>query len=124
MITCTDCGSELPDSLKDEQGDARTPCPNCGSTARTNHVTALDSVSSTTDAVLELDVTWGKDRPWQEQWRAVLRGLGDLQRAYTGWPDGPADSDGWKQLPIEFCEDCYHLKDWLQGDPPGRISCA
>ena len=34
MIICSDCGRELPDSLKDEPDDQRTPCPACGSRAR------------------------------------------------------------------------------------------
>lgn len=109
-VTCTDCGRDLSQVPPGEK------CPACGGARRTTHVTAYDS-ELTTDAVARLGITYGENRPWQEQWRAVLDGLEELRKSYAGRKDGPADSSAWRQLPIEFCEDCWHLKDWLKGDP-------
>ncbi|RST16901.1 hypothetical protein E2C00_33180 [Streptomyces sp. WAC05374] len=55
-------------------------------------------------------------RPWQERWQAALKALEDLERTYSGWSDGPGDSKGWK-IPIDFCNVCFHLMDWINKDP-------
>lgn len=43
-------------------------------------------------------------------------GKDEIERWYAGRTDGPGDSDGWRQLAIEFCEDCWHLKDHVKKD--------
>jgi hypothetical protein len=99
--------------------DAESPtaaCPRCGDTHRTTHVSDIDEAIGIDDAV-GLAITYSGSRPWQEQWRQVLHDLDELERSYSGREDGPADSNQWRQIPIEFCEDTYHLKDWLKSDP-------
>lgn len=108
-VTCTDCGRDRSD------GAIGQPCPGCGSTCRTTHVHVTDSAVAT-DSVVGLGITYADDRPWQEQWAAVLHWQEELHKAYVGRSDGPSDSNRWQQIPIEFCEDCWHLKDWLQAD--------
>ena len=109
-VTCTNCGRDLSAIPTGE------PCPDCGDIRRTTHVSVHDSATAT-DSVAALGITYGPDRPWQEQWRAVLGGLDELRKSYAGRTDGPGDSNGWRQIPVEFCEDAYHLKDWLKSDP-------
>ena len=109
-VTCTKCDENLSAVPEGER------CPACGDTRRTTHISVHDSASAT-DAISRLGMAYAPDRPWQEQWAAVLNGLEELRKAYAGRTDGPRDTNRWRQIPIEFCEDAYHLKDWVKNDP-------
>lgn len=104
---CGNCKADLTGR------DVGQPCPVCGDTLRRNFVD-LEAVT-TMDAMVGLTVDYGKVRPWQEQWRAVLEAFARLEDAYRGAP-GQQNGDSLKRLPTVFCQDCWHLKDWLQSD--------
>ncbi|WP_037812578.1 hypothetical protein [Streptomyces sp. NRRL S-1022] len=53
------------------------------------------------------------DGPWRELWRSVLKRLQELEAAYAGTLFEPSD---WTALPVDFCKDCFHLKDWISSD--------
>lgn len=55
----------------------------------------------------------GHSRPWQEQWRAVIRDFMALGRCYSGQH---ADPD-MRQIVIAFCHSCHHLATCLELDP-------
>lgn len=52
-VSCTQCETLLEES-SDLPPELRTPCPNCGSTARTFHVFASDTFTATDSAVATL----------------------------------------------------------------------
>lgn len=105
-VTCSACNTGLGGLPGGE------PCPDCGATGRTylisveDHVRAVDST--------QVGIPYAPDRPWQDQWRAVLAALADLEGAAARQMDPPTD---WRELPIRFCELCWHLRDWLRNDP-------
>ncbi|TQF01991.1 hypothetical protein E6W39_06520 [Kitasatospora acidiphila] len=105
-VSCSACGAGIGGL---PSGD---PCPDCGETERTYLVTAGDTARAEDSA--QASVTYVKDRPWQELWRAVLKGLADLEDVAARRIDPPSD---WRTLPTEFCKDVWHLKDWLRNDP-------
>ncbi len=105
-VTCSACGTGLGGLPSGE------PCPDCGETGRTYLVSVEDSVRAVDSA--QVGITYAPDRPWQDQWRAVLAALVEMEAAAVRQVDPPPD---WRQLPIRFCELCWHLRDWLRNDP-------
>jgi hypothetical protein len=104
--TCNNCGA-------DRTGvPAGEPCPACGSVNRTVTVGLTANVIASAGD-LELGVGYNKDRPWQELWRSVLRRQEELARCYEGTAGPQADP---KDVSIDFCKDCWHLKDHLKTD--------
>ncbi|MFJ4932124.1 hypothetical protein [Streptomyces sp. NPDC088736] len=77
------------------------------------HLTFATSVE--TAGSLGRVLSRNSDRPWQELWRSILRRLRELEDAYAGTLPGPEPAD-WTTLPVDFCKDCFHLKDWIRSD--------
>lgn len=115
MVTCGQ-GHVLPDALGSEPADQRTPCPECGSTLRRTSVSATDALGPVRDST-SFEVHYAPGRPWQEQWRVVLERFERLQAACSGRVTGIKDTFQLGRVAVDFCEDCHHLKDWLQSDP-------
>ena len=90
------------------------PCPECGSVDRTVAVALTVEVEATA-MTPTLGIGYDKQRPWQEQWRSVLRCREELARCYSGENDDSRKD--WKNVPGDFCKDCWHQKDHLKTDP-------
>ncbi|HEV2636326.1 MAG TPA: hypothetical protein VGX23_14335 [Actinocrinis sp.] len=50
---------------------------------------------------------------WTVKWAGVVRGLHLIDAGYSG----TATSPDWAAAMVQFCEDCYHLQDWIKSDP-------
>lgn len=110
-VACGDCGTDL--SGVGPGG----PCPECGSHTRAVSAPAGLAEASAVATPVGARLAYAEVRPWQEKWRTVLKAQDDVKRAYSGWSDGPSDSEDWKKIPIDFCNHCYHLMDWIKCDP-------
>jgi len=107
-VTCSNCGSD-----RSGVGEGK-PCPECGSVDRTVAVSLTAELKATAMAPT-LGIGYDKQRPWQEQWRSVLRRREELARCYSG--DNDDSREDWRDVPRDFCKDCWHLKDHLKTDP-------
>lgn len=104
-VTCTNCGTGLAGVA------AGASCPACGDSRRHTHLTFATTM--TVSETIGLRQARTHDRPWQELWRSILKRLQDLEAAYAGTLPEPSD---WAALPVDFCKDCFHLKDWIGSD--------
>lgn len=77
------------------------------------------------DVMAGMSMTYGTVLPWQELWRSVVAELEQLEAAYLGAP-GQQNGDALKRLSRLFCQDCWHLKNWLCHDPkvPAKAATA
>lgn len=104
-VTCANCGTDLAGL------PAAALCPDCGDSRRHTHLIFMSSVgvSSSVDRSLARP----PDPSWREQWRSVLNRLQELEDVYAGILPVPPE---WTSLPVDFCKDCFHLKDWIASD--------
>ena len=104
--TCSACTADLSSVPRGR------PCPSCGKSLRTYRISVAANVTAQA-AMAGFDITYPVTRSWREKWHKVLRELEAIEDAYVGLAGAPAD---WKGRVVQFCEDCYHLKDWLKND--------
>lgn len=73
-------------------------------------------IAARADVMAGISMTYGTVLPWQDLWRSILAELDQLEAAYDG-ALGQQNGDALKRLPTLFCQDCWHLKNWLSHDP-------
>ena len=92
--------------------DGNLPAPHSG--VPTN-LKGDAELAARVDVMAGVTMTYGVVQPWQELWRSVLAALEQLEAAYRG-AAGQQNGDALKRLPTLFCQDCWHLRDWLRHD--------
>jgi hypothetical protein len=105
-VTCGTCGASR-DGLDDD-----VPCPSCGSTAKTVHVSFHDEVSVTES--FGITALYEKQRPWQEKWQEVEAAYDALIEVYRG--NAPPDPEKWKGIALSFFRACHELPDAIECD--------
>jgi hypothetical protein len=82
-------------------------------------------IAAGVDVMAGISMTYGTVLPWQDLWRSVVAELEQLEGAYLG-ALGQQNGDALKRLPTLFCQDCWHLKNWLSHDPmvPAKAATA
>jgi hypothetical protein len=106
-VTCSTCGASR-DGLDDG-----VPCPSCGSTATTVHVSLQGEVAVAAES-LDITALFEKQRPWQEKWHEVEAAYDALTEVYGGnVPDGP---DAWRVKALSFFRACHELPEAIASD--------
>lgn len=106
-VSCSNCGASR-DNLDDG-----APCPSCGSTALTVHVSSHDEVAVTES--FGITAAYGKQRPWPEKWKEVETAYHALTEVYRGHaPEGGAE--GWKSAALSFFRTCHELPEAILSD--------
>jgi hypothetical protein len=114
-VTCTTCGASR-NGLHDD-----TPCPSCGSTAKTVHVSFHDE-AGVADESFGIRALIDKQRPWQEKWHEVEVAYHAVTEVYSGSASGHAEE--WKATALSFFRACHELPDAIAGDPSASSATA
>ncbi len=85
-MTCTSCAASR-DGLDDD-----APCPSCGSTAKTVHVSFHDEVAVSEEFGIKALIE--KQRPWQEKWHEVEAADHAVTEVYSGSASGHSAAHG------------------------------
>jgi hypothetical protein len=105
-VTCSTCGASR-DGLDDG-----VPCPSCGSTAKTVHVSLHDEAAVVGSVGITALIE--KERPWQEKWREVETVYHDLDEVYRG--GAAPDPQGWRRIALSFFQACHELPEAIASD--------
>jgi predicted RNA-binding Zn-ribbon protein involved in translation (DUF1610 family) len=103
--TCSDCELEL------EETADRVPCPACGSTRQTIHVTATCAMGIGSAYATSVGIGYGPARPWQQKWRDVEQELAALEAVYA--KDALSNELVRRQVD-SFFDECRKVADWLK----------
>jgi hypothetical protein len=123
-VTCTDCGSDRPDELA--TGGERTPCPVCGGTAITVHLSAVAEAVSSASGMLTMALRPGQTRGWQDRWQLMQD---DLARQLLPRTEPLTDNSirrAHAELQLLFVQ-AHHLEDALMseaGIPLDKVKSA
>lgn len=106
-VSCSNCGVSR-DSLDDD-----VPCPSCGSTALTVHVSLHDEVAVT--EAFRITAAYEKERPWQEKWKEAEAAYQAVTEVYGGRALG-GGAEEWKSIALSFFRTCHELPEAIVTD--------
>jgi len=129
-VMCDNCGADrrgIPNDAPCTCGAYKETTPVGGATVMTRSSfpapqTRPVATSTTVNIVFSaptptIGIGFNTDQPWQELWQSALRRLDELDRCANGLFDDPDPAFEWRRIPLDFCMECWDLKDWLQADP-------
>jgi hypothetical protein len=105
-VTCSTCGASR-NGLDDG-----VPCPSCGSTAKTVHVSSHEVIGVTES--FGITALYEKQRPWREKRQEVEAAHHALTEVYRGSVPGGAEE--WKGIALSFFRACHELPETIAGD--------
>jgi len=111
---CGNCNTKRSPEVA--AADPRPPCPKCGATELSYHVSVWETVS-VTDSISATLTPGDQDRGWQRRWLEVQR----VQAQLSAEPTGGMSADAMHQAVQDFMSFfglAYHLKDALKAASP------
>jgi hypothetical protein len=101
MAKCPSCQNDLPENNNAGQ------CPHCG-----HGLIGVQLGGEGTLEISKVEVGYGAQKSWLEQWGQVERSYKKVQSLYTG----PVDNQEATTLVKDFFAHSWHLSDWLAKD--------
>lgn len=106
MAKCPNCLEDLPANSRAWR------CPHCG-----HAVIGVQLGGEGTLTISKVEVGYGAQKSWLEQWGQVERSYKKVQGLYTG----PVDNQEATSVVKDFFIHCWHLHDWLLHDPSTSV---
>ena len=107
-VSCSNCGASRNNL------DDGVPCPSCGSTALTVHVSFHDEVAVTES--FGITAAYGKQRPWSEKWKEVEAAYKALTEVYSGRAPRGGGAEEWRSAALSFFRTCHELPEAILSD--------